>query len=94
MRARSAVGADVDYVDTDRGRLAAAEKLGAVVDDRRTPEKSWDPYPVTVHTSADPSVLSATLRVTWPYGGCTDTGLYRAKSRCRFCLCTPAVCDS
>jgi threonine dehydrogenase-like Zn-dependent dehydrogenase len=72
----SAIGANVDYVDTDPQRLAAAEKLGATVHDTPKPEKSWDPYPVTVHTSADPSVLAATLRVTWPDGVCTDTGIY------------------
>jgi threonine dehydrogenase-like Zn-dependent dehydrogenase len=71
-----ALGAAVDYVDTDKNRLAAAEKLGAVVHDRPKPDKSWDPYPVTVHTSADPAVLAATLRVTWPDGVCTDTGIY------------------
>jgi threonine dehydrogenase-like Zn-dependent dehydrogenase len=72
----SALGAHVDYVDTDEHRLAAAEKLGATVHDRRKPDKSWDPYPVSVHTSADPSLLSATLRATWPDGVCTDTGIY------------------
>ncbi|MBV9320549.1 MAG: alcohol dehydrogenase catalytic domain-containing protein [Mycobacterium sp.] len=70
------LGAHVDYVDTDAQRLAAAEKVGAVVHDRQTPDKSWDPYPVTVHTSADPSRLTATLRATWPDGICTDTGVY------------------
>jgi threonine dehydrogenase-like Zn-dependent dehydrogenase len=72
----AALGAHVDYVDTDAHRLAAAEKLGAVAHDRAKPDKSWDPYPVTVHTSADPSVLAATLRATWPDGVCTDTGIY------------------
>ncbi len=72
----SALGAHIDYVDTDQTRLAAAEKLGATVHDVAVPDKSWDPYPVTVHTSADPSLLSATLRATWPDGVCTDTGLY------------------
>ena len=72
----SAMGAHVDYVDTDAGRLAVAEKLGAIVHDRPKPERSWDPYPVTVHTTADPDLLSATLRATWPDGVCTDTGLY------------------
>jgi threonine dehydrogenase-like Zn-dependent dehydrogenase len=71
-----ALGAQVDYVDTDRERLAAAEKLGAAVHDRPKPDKSWDPYPVTAHTSADPSVLAATLRATWADGVCTDTGIY------------------
>jgi threonine dehydrogenase-like Zn-dependent dehydrogenase len=72
----SAYGAHVDYVDTDPQRLAMAEKLGATVHDRLKPDKSWDPYPVTVHTTADPAVLAATLRVTWPDGVCTDTGIY------------------
>ena len=72
----AALGAQVDYVDTDAQRLAAAEKLGAVVHDRDKPDKSWDRYPVTVHTSADVSLLAATLRATWPDGVCTDTGVY------------------
>jgi threonine dehydrogenase-like Zn-dependent dehydrogenase len=72
----SAVGAYVDYVDTDPTRLAAAEKLGAVVHDRERPDRSWTPYPVTVHTSAEPGLLAATLRATWPDGVCTDTGIY------------------
>ena len=72
----AALGAHVDYVDTDKNRLAAAEKLGAVAHECGKPDKSWDPYPVTVHTSADPSLLAATLRATWPDGVCTDTGIY------------------
>jgi len=72
----STFGAHVDYVDTDPQRLATAEKLGAVVHDRLKPDKSWDPYPVTVHTSAEPEVLAATLRATWADGVCTDTGIY------------------
>ena len=71
-----AYGAQVDYVDTDEQRLATAEKLGARVHDRPKPDKSWEPYPVTVHTSMNPSVLAATLRATWPDGVCTDTGIY------------------
>lgn len=70
------VGAQVDYVDTDPHRLAVAEKLGAVVHDLAKPDKTWEPYPVTVHTSADPVVLAATMRATWPDGVCTDTGIY------------------
>jgi threonine dehydrogenase-like Zn-dependent dehydrogenase len=72
----AALGYGVDYVDTDQQRLAAAEKLGATVHDKPKPDKSSGPYPVTVHTSADPAVLAATLRVTWPDGVCTDTGIY------------------
>jgi len=72
----AAMGAHVDYVDTDPQRLAAAEKLGATVHDRPKPDRTWDPYPVTVHTTADPELLRATLRATWPDGVCTDTGLF------------------
>jgi threonine dehydrogenase-like Zn-dependent dehydrogenase len=72
----SAYGAQVDYIDTDPQRLAMAEKLGATVHDRSKPDKSWDPYPITVHTTADPAVLTAMMRATWPDGVCTDTGLY------------------
>jgi threonine dehydrogenase-like Zn-dependent dehydrogenase len=72
----AALGAHVDYIDTDEQRLAAAQKLGAAVHDREKPDKSWGRYPVTVHTSADPALLAATLRSTWPDGVCTDTGVY------------------
>jgi threonine dehydrogenase-like Zn-dependent dehydrogenase len=72
----AALGAHVDYVDTDEHRLAAAEKLGATVHDRPKPDKSWEPYPVTAHTAGDASSLTATLRATWPDGVCTDTGIH------------------
>lgn len=72
----AALGAHVDYVDTDPQRLAIAEKLGAVAHDRDRPDKSWERYPVTVQTSANPALLAATLRATWPDGVCTDTGVY------------------
>ncbi|WP_205877887.1 alcohol dehydrogenase catalytic domain-containing protein [Mycobacterium camsae] len=72
----AALGAYVDYVDTDPHRLSAAEKLGATVHDRAKPAKEWDPYPVTVNTSGDPALLAAALRATWPDGVCTDTGIY------------------
>ncbi len=72
----AALGYRVDYVDTDANRLAAAEKLHAVVHDLDKPDKAWDPYPVTVHTSAEPAKLAAALRATWPDGVCTDTGVY------------------
>jgi threonine dehydrogenase-like Zn-dependent dehydrogenase len=72
----AALGNHVDYVDTDPQRLAAAEKLGAVIHDRAKPDKAWARYPVTVNTSADAELLAATLRATWPDGVCTDTGIY------------------
>src|SRR6201996_434939 len=58
----AALGAHVDYVDTDKQRLAAAEKLGATVHDVAKPDKTWDRYPITVHTSTDAALLAATLR--------------------------------
>ena len=71
-----ALGAHVDYLDTDAQRLAAAEKLGAAAHDRAKPDKAWGRYPVTVNTSADVELLAAALRATWPDGVCTDTGIY------------------
>ena len=59
-----------------RRRLAAVEKLGVAVHDAARPDKSWDPYPVTVHMIGDPCRLAAALRATWPDGVCTDTGIY------------------
>jgi threonine dehydrogenase-like Zn-dependent dehydrogenase len=72
----AALGCRVDYVDTDPGRLAAAEKVGATAHDLAKPDKTWAPYPVTVHTTGDPTLLPAALRATWPDGACTDTGIY------------------
>ncbi|MCK9896261.1 hypothetical protein [Frankia sp. AgB32] len=72
----AALGAHVDYVDTDPQRLAAAEQFGANPVDAKLPDPKADPYPVTVSTSANPASLAATLKATWPYGVCTDTGIY------------------
>ena len=73
----AAYGYHVDYVDTDPDRLAAAEEeLGAVAHDVVKPDKSWEPYPVTVNTAGDSAMLAAALRATWPDGVCTDTGIY------------------
>ncbi len=76
----AALGYRVDYVDTDAHRLAAAEKLNAAAHDLDKPDRSWEPYPVTVHTSADPAILAAALRATWPDGVCTDTGIYAQRA--------------
>ncbi len=72
----AAYGAQVDYIDTDSGRLAAAERMGAQVHDCTMPQRSRGTYPVVVNTSADPARLSAALRATWPCGICTDHGIY------------------
>jgi threonine dehydrogenase-like Zn-dependent dehydrogenase len=74
-----ALGARVDYVDTDPRRLAAAEKLGANPVDADVPSRKAGPYPVTVSTSPDIVKLEAVLKATWPYGVCTDTGIYYAR---------------
>jgi threonine dehydrogenase-like Zn-dependent dehydrogenase len=66
----------VDYVDTDPARLSIAEGLGARVVDADLPDAARGPYPVTVHTSANPLSLAATTALTWPDGVCTDTGIY------------------
>ena len=91
----SAFGAQVDYVDTDPQRLAAAEKLGAARARPAKPDKSWDPYPITVHTSADPR---CSPRRCAPRGrtACAPipASTTRARSRCRCCRCTPAACGS
>jgi threonine dehydrogenase-like Zn-dependent dehydrogenase len=71
-----ALGAVVDYVDTDPQRLAVAAALGAEVHDRPLPDPSSTPYPVTVSTRSQPESLLAALRLTWPDGVCTDTGIY------------------
>ncbi len=88
-----ALGAHVDYVDTDAERLAAAEKLGATAHDVAKPDKVLGS--VSRHRRTRPPIaalLAATLRATWPDGVCTDTGIYfQPRSRCRCCRCTPAV---
>jgi threonine dehydrogenase-like Zn-dependent dehydrogenase len=71
-----ALGAHVDYVDTDPARLAAAHRLGAAVHDRDLPDRSWAPYPVTASTAARPESLIATLRATWPGGVCTCNSIF------------------
>jgi threonine dehydrogenase-like Zn-dependent dehydrogenase len=50
--------------------------MGATVHDCAKPQRAWGTYPVVVHTSADPFRLTAALRATWPYGICTDHGIY------------------
>ena len=72
----AALGYQVDYVDTDRSGWPSPRNSALWSHDSAKPDKSWDPYPVTVHTSGDPALLAATLRATWPDGVCTDTGIY------------------
>ena len=55
--------ASVTYVDTDTGRCAVAQELGATVVEGQ-PERSLGTFPVTVDGTATPEGLVATLRRT------------------------------
>jgi threonine dehydrogenase-like Zn-dependent dehydrogenase len=65
--------ASVTYVDTDPGRLAVAQELGAQVVEG-APERSLGTFPVTVDGTATPDGLVATLRLTDWGGRCTSIG--------------------
>jgi alcohol dehydrogenase len=65
--------ASVTYVDTDAGRLAVAQQLGAEVVEGE-PERSLGAFPVTVDGTATPDGLVATLRLTDWGGRCTSIG--------------------
>jgi threonine dehydrogenase-like Zn-dependent dehydrogenase len=72
----AALGARVDYLDTDPDRCAIAERFGAHVTEAVSMPTGTDPYPVVVNTSADAEKLRGALSLTWPGGVCTDTGIY------------------
>lgn len=65
--------ASVTYVDTEPGRLAVAEELGARVVDG-PPEQSLGRFPVTVDGTATSKGLVETLRLTDWGGRCTSIG--------------------
>jgi len=65
--------ASVTYVDTDAGRLAVAQQLGARVVEG-PPEHSLGAFPVTVDGTATSDGLVATLRLTDWGGRCTSIG--------------------
>lgn len=65
--------ASVTYVDTDAGRLAVAQELGAEVVEGE-PERSLGSFPVTVDATGTPEGLVATLRLTEWGGRCTSLG--------------------
>ncbi len=71
-----ALGARVEYLDSDPDRAAVAERFGAVVTEGPAMARGTEPFPVVVHTSADAEKLRAALALTWPGGVCTDTGIY------------------
>ena len=88
----AALGAHVDYVDTDPQRLAAAEKLGAVVHDRDKPDKSWEP--LSRHRATPLATRRCSPRHCARPGrtACAPTpGSTTRRSRCRCCRCTPAA---
>lgn len=77
----------VDYVDSDLGRLAIAETLGATPVEipakrssrwyRANPaEPGAAAYPITVDASADPDGLRFAIRSLAPGGTCTSVGYY------------------
>ena len=89
-----ASGCQVDYVDTDPSRLAAAEKLGAVVHDAAKPDKSGTPIR---SLCTPPAIRRCWPRRCAPPGptGCAPIpgSTSSPASRYRCCTHTPAVCD-
>jgi threonine dehydrogenase-like Zn-dependent dehydrogenase len=71
--------ASVTYVDTDAGRLAVAQQLGAQVVEGK-PERSLGAFPVTVDGTATPDGLVDTLRLTDWGGRCTSIGQLEPES--------------
>lgn len=72
----------VDYMDSDPGRLAIAESLGARAIEATSPPDQSGSYYVTADTSGDPSGawLSTALRSTARYGRCTSCGLFHGSA--------------
>lgn len=63
----------VDYVDTDRDRLAIAERLGANAIEG-PPRRSHGSYPIVVDASANAASLLSAIRSTEPEGMCSSVG--------------------
>jgi len=72
--------ASVTYVDTDSGRLAVAQELGAAVVEGE-PQRSLGAFPVTVDGTGTPEGLVATLRLTEWDGRCTSIGQLAPEGR-------------
>lgn len=73
-----ALGARVDYIDSDRERLALASSVGANAVEGPA-SKALGPYPITVDASADVNGLAYAIRSTEPGGTCTSVGIYFAE---------------
>ena len=82
-QAAVALGAErVDFLDTDPGRLALAERLGANPVEGPAPRKAGS-YPITVNASVDQAGLHCAIRSTEPGGACTNVGIYFAGADAR-----------
>jgi alcohol dehydrogenase len=73
--ARAQGAGQVVYVDTDRARLALAERLGARAVEGPPPRRAGT-FPITVDASGDPAGLACALRSVEPYGVCTSVAIY------------------
>jgi alcohol dehydrogenase len=73
--ARALGAGRIDYIDTDRERLAIAERLGARGVEGPPPRRAGS-FPITVDASADPAGLACALRSVEPYGVCTAVAIY------------------
>jgi alcohol dehydrogenase len=65
----------IDYLDTDRDRLALAERLGAHAVEGPPPRRAGS-FPITVDASGDVDGLCCALRSVEPYGVCTSVAIY------------------
>src|SRR5581483_1411888 len=73
--ARALGAGRVVYLDSDRERLAIAERLGADPVEGPPPRRAGS-FPITVDASGDPLGLACALRSVEPYGVCTSVGVY------------------
>jgi alcohol dehydrogenase len=63
------------FLDTDPGRAAVAERLGAEVAVGASPKRAGE-FPITVDASGDADGLACALRSVTPYGTCTSAAIY------------------
>ena len=72
----SALGLQVDYVDTAERRLEIAERLGARPMDARAQPAGAGSYPITVSARPSADGVRTAIGATWPGGVCTDAGIH------------------
>ena len=73
--ARALGAGRIDYLDTDRDRLALAERLGARPVEGPPPRRAGS-FAITVDASGDPAGLACALRSVEPWGVCTSVAIY------------------